>query len=443
MRLLLLFLPICCLFIACGEPETAIVMVPVQDTVVVPPPRIEYGFHVDSFLVVEDSTKANQFFSDVLLPHHITWNDMEIIQERAEGIFNANRDFKPERRYMVLCSNDTLAKAQYFIYEQDQVNYVVFDFTDTMRVYTGAKPITIVERETWGEIEQGSSFSRALYDTLGNASISESLVDEIADIYAWTIDFFNIKAGDRFKIVYEEKFVEDRLVGRGLIKGVYFYNNGAEFYGIRFKQDSVWGYYDEKGNGLKKAFLKAPLKYSRISSGFSKKRFHPVQKRYKAHLGTDYAAPKGTPIWSIGDGTVIAAGYGKGNGNYVKVKHNDRITTQYLHMSKFATGIKKGVRVQQGEIIGYVGSTGLATGPHVCFRYWKNGKQVDHRKEKFETSEPVKDENREDFEKARAIMQVQLDTIGPPPVPKAVMDSATNADSSFVPVDTTQQANNN
>ena len=422
---------LCFVFIAmlssCGESVEPIADVIPEDTFVPPPPpNMEFGFYVDSFLVHEDSTEKDQFFSDILLPHHITWGEMESIQVRAEGIFNINRDLRPDRRYMVLASPDSTEKAQYFIYEKDPINYVVFDFTDTMRVYEGARPVDTVVATVWGEIAQGSSLSRAAGDSIGNIRISESLVDEIADIYAWTIDFFNIKAGDRFKIIYEEKYVEDLLVGRGKIKGVYFYHNGTEFYGIPYMQDSSWAYFDENGKGLKKAFLKAPLKYSRISSGYSKRRFHPVQGRWKAHLGTDYAAPKGTPIWSVGDGTVIAASYTSGNGNYVKIKHNETFTTQYLHMTKFADGIKKGVRVRQGETIGYVGSTGLATGPHVCFRFWKNGKQVDHRQEKFETAEPVREENKDEFKLIRDKVKAELDAFGPPPMPRTetVVDTA-------------------
>lgn len=403
---------------SCGSEVSSADVAEIDTTPPAPPePTMAYGIQIDSFEVIEDTTHKNMVFSDILLPHQVTWGEIEILGIRGEGIFNIDRDLRPDRKFMLLCTKDSTGRAQCLIYEKDPINYIVFDLRDTLSVQAFQKDVDIVEKEVCGVIAQGSSLSKTLYDSLKVARISESLVDEIADVYAYTIDFFNIKAGDYFKIIYEEKYVEEELVGRGVIKGMYFRHKTSDFYGIRFMQDSSWAYFDETGKGLKKAFLKAPLKYSRISSGYSKKRFHPVQKRYKAHLGTDYAAPKGTPIWSVGDGTVIAKGYGKGNGNYVKIKHNNTITTQYLHMSKFADGIKKGVRVSQGQVIGYVGSTGLATGPHVCFRFWKNGKQVDHRKEKFETSDPVRDENRAAFDEIRDQVKAQLDAI---PVPEGI-----------------------
>ncbi len=380
-----------------------------------PLPEYAYGFCLDSFKIVKDTVQKNQVFSDILLPHRISWGEMETIDTRSEGIFNINRDLRPDQKYQVLCGKDSIGKAEVLIYEKNAIEYIVFDLRDSITVRRESKDVEVVEKEMAGIIAQGSSLSATLYDSLKNASVSESLVDEIADVYAYTIDFFNIKAGDRFKVIYEEQYVDEKLVGRGAIRGVYFHHNGVEYYGIKFMQDSAWAYFDENGKGLKKAFLKAPLKFSRISSGFSKRRFHPVQKRYKPHLGTDYAAPTGTPILSVADGTVVAKGYGKGNGNYVKIKHNRSIATQYLHMSKFARGIKKGMRVKQGEVIGYVGSTGLATGPHVCFRFWKSGRQVDHRKEKFETSDPIKEANREAFNATREKIKKRLDDILIPP----------------------------
>lgn len=376
-----------------------------------PPPRMEYGFNLDSFKVVEDTTKKNQVISDILLPVGIGWGDMAVLKERAMDFFNLDRDIRPDRRYIILCSNDSAGKAECMIYQRNAIDYVVFNFKDSIFAYQESKPIEVRTTATTGYIKQGSSLWLTLANQMDNQDIIASLVDEISTAYSYTIDFFNIKAGDQFKIIYDEKYVEGQLVGRGKIHGLYFAHNGNDFYGIKFTQDSTEAYFDEAGKGLRKAFLKAPLKYSRISSGFSRRRFHPVQKRYKAHLGTDYAAPKGTPIWSVGEGTVIARGYSSGNGNYVKVKHNETYTTQYLHMSKFASDVKKGTHVKQGQVIGYVGSTGLATGPHVCFRFWKNGKQVDHRKEKFQTSEPIKETYRDTFNVVMNAMKGRLDSL--------------------------------
>ena len=221
---------------------------------------------------------------------------------------------------------------------------------------------------------------------------------ELADIYAWSIDFYRIQKEDHFKMVYTVKKVKEEVVGIDEIKAALFVHEEAPFYAFEFSQGDKEDYFDEDGNSLRKAFLQAPLKFSRMTSGYTQRRFHPVQKRWKAHLGTDYAAPSGTPIMTVGDGVISEARYKKFNGNYVKVRPNGTFTTQYLHMSKIASGIKPGTKVKQGQIIGYVGSTGLATGPHVCFRFWKHGKQVDHRREKIPPSEPIKSEYRDAYD---------------------------------------------
>jgi murein DD-endopeptidase MepM/ murein hydrolase activator NlpD len=213
----------------------------------------------------------------------------------------------------------------------------------------------------------------------------------LSEIYAWTIDFYRIQKGDAFKVFFEEHFVEGNSIGIGRILSSSFSQGGKTVKAYYFENGEEKGYYDAEGNSLKKAFLKAPVKFSRISSGYSTKRLHPVLKTVRPHYGTDYAAPHGTPIMAVGDGTVTEARYTGGNGNYVKIRHNKSIETQYLHMSRFADGVRPGKRVSQGDIIGYVGSTGLATGPHVCFRFWKNGKQVDHRKEEMQGAGPLPD----------------------------------------------------
>ena len=207
------------------------------------------------------------------------------------------------------------------------------------------------------------------------------------------MDFGALQKGDKFKVVYEEKLIDGAVVGVSDIKLAYFEHKGEQFHAIPFEQNGQLNFFDQEGNSLKKAFLRDPLKYTRISSRYNLKRFHPVQKRYKAHLGTDYAAATGTEIRSVGDGVVTEAKYTSANGNYVKIKHNGTYTTQYLHMSKIAKGMKPGQRIKQGQVIGYVGSTGLATGPHLCFRFWKNGKQEDWLREKIPPSEPISSAN--------------------------------------------------
>jgi len=227
-----------------------------------------------------------------------------------------------------------------------------------------------------------------------------------------SIDFYRIQKGDRFRAIYTVKMVNGEAVGVDEIQAAIFDHMDAPYYAFLFAQGSKVDYFDEDGNSLRKAFLQAPLKFSRMTSGYTTRRFHPVQKRWKAHLGTDYAAPTGTPIMAVGDGIVTEARYSKFNGNYVKIKHNSTYTTQYLHMSKIGSGVKAGVRVRQGQTIGYVGSTGLATGPHVCFRFWKYGKQVDHRQEKIPPSEPIKDAYKEAFNDHLERWQKRLEEVG-------------------------------
>jgi len=274
-----------------------------------------------------------------------------------------------------------------------------------MHVTIEQKDVIETRREVAGVI------TSSLYQTLIDIDCSAGLAMEMSEIYAWSIDFYRIQKGDRFKVIFTEKWVEDTRVGIGAIEACFFEHHKENFYAFPFEQDQVIDFFDENAKSLRKAFLKSPLKFGRISSSFTMRRYHPVQKRWKAHLGTDYAAPTGTPILAVGDGKVIEARYKKFNGNYVKIKHNGTYTTQYLHMSKFASGVRSGKFVRQGDIIGYVGSTGLATGPHVCFRFWKNGKQVNHRTQKLPASIPVKKELLPQFTANMDTLKFQLDEI--------------------------------
>lgn len=365
----------------------------------------EYGFSQDSFTTQVSRLKPNQFLADILLAYDIPYPQIDKLVKKAREIFDV-KNLRSGQKYSVLISKDSLAEPHFLIYEESPVKYVVFDLRDTFHVY-------VEEREIETKVKTSSGIiNSSLYETMQENNLDASLAAKLADIYAWTIDFYRIQKGDWFRLMYEERFVLGKSIGTGKIIAAEFSHKGEDFYSFYFQKDEVADYFDEQGKGLKKAFLKSPLKFSRISSRFTMKRFHPVQKIFKAHLGTDYAAPKGTPILSVGDGTIEEAGYKQFNGNYVKVKHNSTYTTQYLHMSKIAKGMKKGARVKQSEVIGYVGSTGLATGPHVCFRFWKNGKQSDHLKEKFPSSEPVKKEHMEEYLLKSQELKKLLDEIG-------------------------------
>jgi murein DD-endopeptidase MepM/ murein hydrolase activator NlpD len=354
----------------------------------------DFGFVDDSLTVYENIVKKNETLSGIFSKINIPPDLIEQLLRSSENLFKSHKIISGNN-YYVYTSGDSLSNPSYFVYEFDLVNYIVFDLDDSIDVYTGQREVRI-ERKSLG-----SDIYNSLYHAMLKNEASPELVIKLSEVFAWQIDFYRIQKGDNFKVIYEEAFVGDKSIGIRNIIGAYFSHNGEEFYAIEFEQDSINQYFDQDGKSLKKAFLKAPLEYSRISSRYSLRRLHPVQKTYKAHLGTDYAAPIGTPIRSVGDGVVVEASYSGGNGRYVKVKHNSVYTTQYLHMSGFAKGIKPGVKVKQSQVIGFVGSTGLATGPHLCFRFWKNGVQVDPLREKIPPSHPVKEEYLEAYNKRK------------------------------------------
>lgn len=350
-----------------------------------------FGLEVDSLIEVHGTISPGETLGNILMPHGVSDKKIFTIATEAHEIFPV-RSFKAGDEYYIYAHWDTTETVHYFVYVRNPIEYVVFDLRDSVRVYHGKKEVEVRERIF------ASTITNSLWQTLESKNINPEVAIKLSEIYAWQIDFFRIQARDSLKVVYEELYVDNKPSGVGKILTALFEHRGEDFYAFRFEKNDEVGYYDEKGNSLRKAFLKAPLKFSRISSRFSARRLHPVLGRYKAHLGTDYAAPAGTPIMSVGDGVVTEAGYTSGNGNYVKVRHNSTYTTQYLHMSKFAKGIRPGTVVKQGQVIGFVGSTGLATGPHVCFRFWKNGRQVDALREKLPSSNPVAKENREVYE---------------------------------------------
>ena len=354
-------------------------------------PEYEYGILIDSFNLKRGEVMQNQVLGEILYLHHINHQKIDEIVNKSKGIFDF-RKATPGNKFMVLCAKDSNETAKYFIYEETPVDYIVFDLRNDIDVYRGKKQIDIKQRTIKGKINS------SLWNALIEAKASPALVMKLEEIYAWTIDFFKIQKDDRFTIYYEEKYVDDEFIGIGRVIASEFVHKNKKLFAFYFEENENFGdYFDEKGKTLRKTFLSAPLKYSRISSRYSKNRKHPVTGQWKGHFGTDYAAPKGTPIFTTANGVITTASYTKNNGNYVKVRHNSKYTTQYLHMSKIKPGIRKGVYVKQGEVIGYVGSTGLATGPHVCYRFWRDGKQVDPYKEKLPPGDPIKKENKKKY----------------------------------------------
>lgn len=363
----------------------------VEDTI--PDPPSAYGIPLDGFVVERSKVRSGSTFGDLLAAHGVPYPLVDSLVRMAEGTFDVRR-MRAGHPIAFIFTDDAHRQLRYFVYEADAVEHVVFTTTLPLDVHVHRRPVSTAERAVEVEV------TGALYNDLARAGVDPLLSLQLAEVFAWTVDFYRIQKGDRFTVVFLERHVDGSPYGDPQVLAARYSSGGLEREAFHFAPDSAnGGYFDAEGHSLRKAFLQAPLKYSRISSGFSKRRFHPVQKRFKAHLGTDYAAPYGTPIQAVGDGVVEKAGYTAGNGNYVKLRHNGTYSTQYLHMRRIL--VRAGQRVRQGETIGEVGSTGLATGPHVCFRFWKDGRQVDHRREEFPSADPVAPAHREAFMRER------------------------------------------
>jgi murein DD-endopeptidase MepM/ murein hydrolase activator NlpD len=373
-----------------------------RDSTVIVPHR--FGLALDSFNVTESIIQRNEFLASILELYNVDNTTISRLQEKSKYVFDVKK-MRAGSQYTVFCTKDTLKKVCYFVYQPNAIDYVLYDLRDSISVITGKRQVT-ARLQTASGIINGS-----LYETFQKSGTDPALAMKLADLYAYTVDFYSIHDGDYFKVMYEQRYIKDEPVETGAIQSAVFSHNGEKFYAFFFKPDTAEAgdYYDETGKSLRKSFLKAPLKFSHITSGYSLRRFHPVQKRWKTHLGTDYAAPEGTPIIATGDGVVVEAEYSANNGNYVKLKHDDTYTTQYLHMTKQA--VRAGQSVRQGQVIGYVGSTGLATGPHVCYRFWKKGKQVDPLQQKFPPSVPLSDAVMPLFAQYVQKQQEQLNTL--------------------------------
>lgn len=332
-----------------------------------------YGINLDSFDVTTKKIRWGQSFSDILLKNGISNQTIYEATQKIKPLFNLKK-IKKGKKYTLLFKKGN-KNPTYFVYETSVYDYLICKLTGTITANKIKREITYDDKKISGSIQS------SLYLSFDEQNHPLDLVNLMVDVFAWQVDFFRIMPGDKYTIIYVEEIIDNKVVGVQQIKAAKLIHNNNTYYSINYDQGFGNDFFDEQGKSLRKTFLRAPLNFYRISSKFQKKRFHPVLKRYRDHLGTDYAAPRGTPIMSVADGKIIEARYGRNNGNYVKIKHNNIYTTQYLHMSRFGKGIKKGKTIKQGEVIGYVGSTGLATGPHVCFRFWRNGRQVDPYKQ--------------------------------------------------------------
>ncbi|MCK5195664.1 MAG: peptidoglycan DD-metalloendopeptidase family protein, partial [Desulfobulbaceae bacterium] len=385
-----------------GPEETK---VPVKEKSLIPEKHhMEYGINCDTLHVIKDVVQPNQNLSNILLQFDVPYSVINAVALVSENVFDV-RKIKSGNPFCIISTTDSTKKVRYFVYELNPVDYVVFELDYPVAVYIGKKEVQTRTKTVTGFIES------SLWQTLTEQQLDPELAIKLSEIYAWDIDFHHLRKGDGFRVIFEERFVEGILVGLGRVKAAVFKHKDKNLYAFYFRQDDSGNYYDQNANSMQKAFLKSPIKFARITSGYSKHRFHPVLKKHKAHFGIDYAAKTGTPIMSTGDGVILKAGYDKNNGKYVKIKHNGIYTTQYLHMSKIAHGIKQGVKVKQGDVIGYVGSTGLATGPHLCYRFWKNGKQVDPFKEDIPSVEPVQKEYISYFNQQMTKLKQQLEIL--------------------------------
>lgn len=372
-----------------------------------PVPTEKFGFNLDEFTVQHDTIRNGESFGELMAQNRVDYPKIYTVGEKYRDIFDARR-IRAGRPYLLLKSKDTAQAAQVFVYQNDPINYTVVDFRDSVHVYKGRQKVKEVLREASGVIE--TSLSEAILDR----GIDYNITNNLSEIYAWTIDFFRLQKGDKFKVIYREKYINDTIyAGAGHIEAAYFEHNGTPLYAFAYESDSlhnVIDYFDDEANNLRRTFLRAPVKFSRISSRYNlKRRIRYYGYKVRPHKGTDYAAPIGTPIMATADGTVEESTRRGGNGKYVKIRHNSTYSTQYLHMK--AQNVKRGQFVRQGDVIGWIGMTGNTGGPHVCYRFWKNGRQVDPLREELPAAEPLAETLRPDYFAFIKPLRAQLDCI--------------------------------
>ena len=367
----------------------------------------EFGYVLNDFHVVRDTIKSGDSFGTILEKNNLFYPQIYNIVQKVKRVYDI-RKINVGKPYTILFSKDSLKKPELFVYQPNLIDYVLVSLSDSLWAEKKAKAVKLVEFEAKGTI------TSSLSETMQEKKLSPLLSNELSEIYAWNIDFFRLEKGDNFKIIYTGKFVDDSVyVGLNRIHSAYFEHRKKPYYAIEFETDPKRGiheYFDEKGKNLRRAFLRSPVQFSRISSRYNLKRKIAYYGRVKPHLGTDFAAPVGTPIRTTASGTVVKSGYTKGNGNYVMIKHNATYSTQYLHMKK--RGVKKGQFVRQGDYIGTVGMTGNTSGPHVCYRFWKNGKQVDPMRQKLPEAKPISQNLKDKYLTYMKPIKRQLDSIG-------------------------------
>jgi murein DD-endopeptidase MepM/ murein hydrolase activator NlpD len=377
------------------------IIIPIAKPLPKHPPKVEYGIVTDSFAIVHDEVKSGELLSTLISSFNVESSQLNMLSEKAEGIFDF-RKCRAGNEYTAMVSNDKAKKLKYFIYEISDTSYVVFDFRDSLHVHFGSKEVVHQLRAVAGKINS------SLWGAMEDAKADPELAISLAQIYQWTIDFYAIQKGDEFKVIYEDISVDGKSVGLGVIHSAWFMHAGKEYYAYRFEQDKRAEYFDDKGQNLRREFLKAPLKFTRISSKFSNARFHPVLRIFRPHHGVDYAAPNGTPVHTIGSGSIVKAGYAGGAGRMVMIKHSNNYSTSYMHLAGFGPGIRTGVHVSQGQLIGYVGSSGLSTGPHLDFRVYRSGKAINPLTIESPPALPVNKQNMALFDSIKILYEKNL-----------------------------------
>lgn len=369
------------------------------------PRNLLYGIDADLYRTQTAEIAPGETLGGILGRQGVTAATVDRLDRAAREEFPL-RNIRAGHRYTLFIHEDSLntPHLDYLVYECNTTDYVVFGFhDDSVSIRRDAKPSTV------RRMKKSAVISSSLWGAIMRENLPYALAAELEEIYQWSISFFDIQKGDSFTVVYDERFVDDSVsVGIDRIWGAKFSQGDKHTYAIPFRQGGKIQYWEADGKSLRKQMLKAPLKYSRISSKFSYARLHPVHKVYRPHTGVDFAAPKGTPVHAVADGVVIFKGWGGGGGNTLKIKHANNMQTGYLHLSGFAKGIAQGSRVQQGQLIGYVGSTGTSTGPHLDYRVWKGGKPINPLAIPSEPSEPIAQENRAAFDYVRTRIMAEL-----------------------------------
>jgi len=362
-----------------------------------------YGIPVDSFNIISGRIKRNGFLSSMLLEHGIRMEEIDFVIRNSASVFDV-RKMRFGNHYTLFCDKDSSAHAKYMVYDHDLSISYIFSFNDSLKITAYRKDVKRVVRYVSLTIET------SLWDAMLAAGLHPMLAMKLSEVFAWTVDFFGLQKGDSFKAIYEETLIDGKSMEVSRIYGAQFSGSGAVIYAVPFIQDGKESFYDVDGNSLRKAFLKAPLQFSRVTSRFSSSRFHPILRIRRPHYGVDYAAPVGTPVLAIGDGRVTQAGNENGSGRIVRIVHNSVYSTAYLHLSRFGSGISPGAYVKQGDIIGYVGSSGLSTGPHLDFRFYRNGSPVDPLSVEAPPVEPVSVTNKEKYDKVKTVVLSLLHT---------------------------------